>query len=190
MLRPHNAHPEIAMRSLSDHLSNYAAYHQDGRNIATHFVGIPAIVLAVAILLSRPVFAMLAGGVAVTPALLLLAAVTVFYLRLDVVFGVVMFVLIGLCVWVGNQVAAHSTASWLSVGIGLFVIGWIVQFVGHYYEGRKPAFVDDLVGLVVGPLFLVAETACAMGLRAPLRDEVVSRSRAMRAALGAKHAAA
>jgi uncharacterized membrane protein YGL010W len=47
MLRPHNAHPEIAMRSLSDHLSNYAAYHQDGRNIATHFVGIPAIVLAV-----------------------------------------------------------------------------------------------------------------------------------------------
>jgi uncharacterized membrane protein YGL010W len=36
----------------------------------------------------------------------------------------------------------------------------------------------------------VAETAFAMGLRAPLRDEVVSRSRAMRAALGAKHAAA
>ena len=55
------------MRTLSDHLSNYAAYHQDGRNIATHFVGIPAIVLAVAILLSRHVFAELAG-VAVTPA--------------------------------------------------------------------------------------------------------------------------
>ncbi|KAB0279091.1 Mpo1-like protein, partial [Klebsiella pneumoniae] len=55
------------MRTLSDHLSNYAAYHQDGRNIATHFVGIPAIVLAVAVLLSRPVLADL-SGVAVTPA--------------------------------------------------------------------------------------------------------------------------
>ncbi|WP_296225529.1 DUF962 domain-containing protein [Ralstonia sp. UBA689] len=177
------------MRTLSDHLANYAAYHQDGRNIATHFVGIPAIVLAVAILLSRPVLADLAG-VAVTPALLLLAAVTVFYLRLDVAFGVVMFMLIGLCVWAGNHVAAHSMVAWLSAGIGLFVIGWIIQFVGHYYEGRKPAFVDDLVGLVIGPLFLVAETAFAMGLRASLRDEVVSRSRAMRAALGGKHAAA
>lgn len=178
------------MRSLSDHLSNYAAYHQDGRNIATHFVGIPAIVLAVAILLSRPVFAELTGGIAVTPALLLLAAVTVFYLRLDAAFGVVMFLLIGACVWVGGHVAAHSMAAWLSVGVGLFVIGWIVQFVGHYYEGRKPAFVDDLAGLVIGPLFLVAETAFAMGLRAPLRDEVVSRARAMRASLGGKPVAA
>ena len=177
------------MRTLSDHLSNYAAYHQDGRNIATHFVGIPAIVLAVAVLLSRPVFAEL-SGVAVTPALIVLVLATLFYLSLDVVFGVVMFVLVGLCVWAGNHVATHSTAAWLSVGIGLFVIGWIVQFVGHYYEGRKPAFVDDLVGLVIGPLFLVAETAFAMGLRPKLRDEVVNRSRAMRAALSGKHAAA
>lgn len=177
------------MRTLSDHLSNYAAYHQDGRNIATHFIGIPAIVLAVAVLLSRPVFVEL-SGVAVTPALIVLALTTLFYLSLDVVFGVVMLVLVGLCVWAGNHVAAHSMSAWLSVGVGLFVIGWIIQFVGHYYEGRKPAFVDDLVGLVIGPLFLVAETAFAMGLRATLRDEVVNRSRAMRAALGAKHAAA
>ena len=177
------------MRTLSDHLSNYAAYHQDGRNIATHFVGIPAIVLAVAILLSRPVLADF-SGVAVTPALILLAAVTVFYLRLDAAFGVVMLALIGVCVWVGGHVAGHSTAAWLSAGLGLFVIGWIIQFVGHYYEGRKPAFVDDLAGLVIGPLFLVAETAFAMGLRATLHDEVVSRSRAMRAALAGKHVAA
>lgn len=188
MLRPHNP-AETIVRTLSDHLSSYAAYHQDGRNIATHFFGIPAIVVAVAVLLSRPVLGMLPGGVTVTPALLLLVAVTVFYLRLDVVFGLVMFVLIGLAVWVGNHVAAHSAAAWLSVGLGLFVIGWIVQFVGHYYEGRKPAFVDDLAGLVIGPLFLVAETAFAMGLRGALRDEVTSRARAMRAAPG-KHAAA
>ncbi|CAH0447822.1 hypothetical protein LMG10661_03895 [Ralstonia syzygii subsp. syzygii] len=88
MLRPHNP-AETIVRTLSDHLSSYAAYHQDGRNIATHFFGIPAIVVAVAVLLSRPVLGMLPGGVTVTPALLLLAAVTVFYLRLDVVFGLV-----------------------------------------------------------------------------------------------------
>ncbi|AGH86924.1 DUF962 domain-containing protein [Ralstonia nicotianae] len=178
------------MRTLSDHLSSYAAYHQDGRNIATHFFGIPAIVVAVAVLFSRPVLGLLPGGVAVTPALLLLVAVTVFYLRLDVVFGLAMLGLIGMAVWVGHHVAAHSTVAWLSVGLGLFVIGWIVQFVGHYYEGRKPAFVDDLAGLVIGPLFLLTETVFAMGLRGALRDEVASRARAMRAAAPGKHAAA
>ncbi|ALF90291.1 Hypothetical protein RRSL_00105 [Ralstonia solanacearum UW551] len=115
MLRPHNSVERI-MRTLSDHLSSYAAYHQDGRNIATHFFGIPAIVVAVAVLLSRPVLGMLPGGVPVTPAVLLLAMVTAFYLRLDVAFGLVMFVLLGLAVWVGHHVAAHSMAAWLSVG--------------------------------------------------------------------------
>ncbi len=28
----------------------------------------------------------------------------------------------------------------------MFVIGWAIQFVGHHYEGRKPAFVDDVTG--------------------------------------------
>jgi len=33
----------------------------------------------------------------------------------------------------------------------------MIQFVGHWYEGRKPAFVDDIIGLLVGPMFVVAE---------------------------------
>ena len=39
---------------LTQQLAKYAAYHRDRRNIATHFIGIPMIVLAVAVLLSRP----------------------------------------------------------------------------------------------------------------------------------------
>jgi uncharacterized membrane protein YGL010W len=45
------------MKSLVDHLSQYAAYHRDPRNIASHFIGIPLIVVAVAVLLSRPQWA-------------------------------------------------------------------------------------------------------------------------------------
>ena len=50
------------MKTLVDHLSQYASYHRDPRNIATHFVGIPLIVLAVTILLSRPGGSMLGCG--------------------------------------------------------------------------------------------------------------------------------
>ena len=49
------------------------------------------------------------------------------------------------------------------LGAILFVVGWFFQFVGHYWEGRKPAFVDDIVGLLVGPMFVVAEALFAAG---------------------------
>ena len=56
------------------------------------------------------------------------------------------------------------------------MIGWAIQFVGHVFEGRKPAFLDDLRGLLDGPLFLVAETAFALGLSPELREEVERRA--------------
>ena len=54
------------MKTLVDQLSNYAAYHRSQRNILTHLVGIPMIVLAIVALFSRPVW--MAGGIAVWPA--------------------------------------------------------------------------------------------------------------------------
>lgn len=154
------------MKTLTDQLAQYAAYHRDRRNIATHFVGIPMIVVAVATLLSRP--GVDVGGWLVTPALVVTGLTVVYYLLLDIRFGLAMAVAMAGSLWVGYTLAAQSTAVWLTGGIGLFVVGWVLQFIGHYYEGKKPAFVDDLVGLVIGPLFVMAEAAFAFGLR---RDE-------------------
>ena len=44
------------MKTLIDHLAQYAAYHRDPRHIHTHFVGVPMIMFAVVVLLSRPVW--------------------------------------------------------------------------------------------------------------------------------------
>ncbi|WP_194792345.1 DUF962 domain-containing protein [Pseudomonas sp. UFMG81] len=158
------------MKNLVEHLSQYAAYHRDPRNIATHFVGIPLIVLAVSILLSRPGWDV--AGFWLSPALLLATWSVWFYLRLDTRFGLVMGLLLGLCLWAGQALAQHSTGLWLSAGLGAFVVGWIIQFVGHAYEGRKPAFVDDLSGLIIGPLFVVAELAFMAGLCGELKKAV------------------
>lgn len=110
------------------------------------------------------------------PALLLALAAALFYLRLDLRFGVAMTALLALTVWGAAQLAAGTTAAWLGWGVGLFVVGWIIQFVGHYYEGRKPAFVDDLSGLIVGPLFVLAELAFLLGLRGDVQREVEERA--------------
>jgi uncharacterized membrane protein YGL010W len=162
------------MKSLIDHLSQYAAYHRDPRNIASHFVGIPLIVVAVAVLLSRPEWAV--AGLWISPAVLLALFSAWFYLRLELALGVLMTVLMGLSLWAGHVLATQSTLVWLSSGIGLFVVGWVIQFVGHYYERRKPAFVDDVSGLIVGPLFVVAELAFLLGLRHDLKQQIEERS--------------
>lgn len=161
------------MRNLTEQLTQYAAYHRDRRNILTHFVGIPMIVLAVAVLLARPVFAQW-GAVAVSPATVVTALAVLYYLKLDLRLGVFMAALMALSLWFAQAVGAQSTAMWLTVGIGLFVVGWVIQFVGHYYEGRKPAFVDDLVGLIIGPLFVVAEMGFLLGLRQQLQHDIES----------------
>ncbi|MCY1413974.1 hypothetical protein D9M71_294120 [compost metagenome] len=159
------------MKNLVEHLSQYAAYHRDPRNILTHFIGVPMIVLAVTVLLSRPGWSVL-GGAWVSPAAFAAMAAAWFYLRLDERYGVLMSILLGLCLWVGQICAEQSTLVWLSAGLGLFVVGWAIQFVGHYYEGRKPAFVDDVTGLIVGPLFVVAELGFLMGMRLELKQEI------------------
>jgi uncharacterized membrane protein YGL010W len=57
------------MKTLTEQLAGYAAYHRDRRNIATHLVGVPVIVFAVVVLMSRPTLGTV-GGVTVTPALI------------------------------------------------------------------------------------------------------------------------
>lgn len=162
------------MKSLETHLAQYAAYHRDPRNLATHFVGIPLIVVGVATLLSRPTWDM--AGLPLSPTVLVALGSALFYLRLDVRFGLVMTALFAAAAALGAKVAGEYTALWLGVGLGTFVGGWAIQFVGHAFEGRKPAFLDDLIGLLVGPLFLVAEVAFALGLRLDVRDAMKTTS--------------
>lgn len=161
------------MKTLTDHLSHYAAYHLDARNVATHVVGVPMIMLAVATLLARPVW--LVGGLPVSPAVLVSLACVLFYLRLDLRFGAVMAVWLAAFVTLAHGLAAQTTTLWLTAGIGLFVVGWAIQFLGHHFEGRKPAFVDDIVGLLIGPLFLAVKLAFALSWRLDLKAGIERR---------------
>ncbi|MEC5404033.1 Mpo1-like protein [Paraburkholderia sp. MPAMCS5] len=161
------------MRTLTQQLTQYAAYHRDRRNIATHFIGIPMIVLALAVLLSRPYFALSAPPLTLSPAWLLFVAATLYYLVLDVPLALMMALVSALCIAFGQWIAAQSTLIWLATGVGLFVIGWVFQFIGHVaYEHRKPAFVDDVIGLLIGPLFVLTEALFAVGWRPALREVI------------------
>lgn len=158
------------MTTLETALGAYAGYHRDRRNVATHIIGIPLIVLAVEILLSRPMLVNEHGWL--TPARGLMLLLLIYYFRLDVRFGLVMMALLSLGAWTGLLIAQETTGVWLGWGLGLFVVGWVIQFVGHAFEGRKPAFFDDIKSLAVGPLFVVAELAFMLGLRREVQARI------------------
>ncbi len=158
------------MRNAQQLLTQYAAYHRDRRNIATHFVGVPLIVFGVGVLLAgvRVVF----DDVPVTAAWLAFALATAWYLSRGFAVGLATSAGVGLLMLLAHPVAGSSVAAWLGWGVGSFAVGWVIQFVGHYYEGRKPAFVDDLIGLLVGPMFVVAEWMFMLGWNKPLLQAI------------------
>ena len=162
------------MRNATELMVQYAAYHRDPRNIASHFVGIPLIVLAIGILLGRSTFIL--GGWSLTPAWLAWALSTGWYLsRGNLVLGLAVSLANGALLALARPLAGGSVEQWLSWGLGTFALGWIIQFVGHHYEGRKPAFIDDLVGLLVGPMFVTGEVLFALGWGRPMLAEIEHR---------------
>ena len=75
--------------------------------------------------------------------------------------------------WLGRNSSPTRTLVLASSG---FVIGWLFQIVGHVvFERRKPAFLDDLAQLFIGPMFLTAKVLVALGCRRDLAD-LLSRS--------------
>ena len=162
------------MKTLLDQLSNYADYHRSERNITTHLIGVPMIVLALMVLLSRPTWVV--NDLALSPAVFIVAVLLLYYLRLHIAMGLIMSALLVSGLFLSAWVATLDDSIWLALGVGGFLLGWVIQFVGHYFEGRKPAFFDDVMGLAIGPLFVVAEVLFKLGLFSELAQEIENRS--------------
>lgn len=48
--------------------------------------------------------------------------------------------------------------------LALFIVGWILQFIGHAIEGNQPAFFRNPVYLLIGPLWIVRRALSFVGL--------------------------
>jgi uncharacterized membrane protein YGL010W len=74
--------------------------------------------------------------------------------------------------YLSEQVAQLPFVQSFTIFLVLFIGGWILQLVGHYFEGRKPALVDNFFQIFVAPLFLMAEVFFAFGWKPALRARV------------------
>ena len=170
------------MKTLEDQMSFYAAYHQDARNKATHFVGVPLIVFSLMIPLGW--LRVDVGGVTLSAALVVTCVLLLYYLLLDVPLALAMGAVFALMLWAAEPLAQASLGVSLAWFLLLFVGGWALQLWGHVYEGRKPALVDNLFQVFVAPIFLAAEVFFALGYKPRLHEAVQRRALEMRAQAG------
>ncbi len=159
------------LRPAIELLKHYAEYHRDRRNIVTHFLGVPMIVFGLGVFGAGVSFTL--GGVALTPAWLLFTVVAVWYLtRGHLGLGAATTVGVGLLMVLAHKVSGGSMGQWMAWWLGFLLVGWTFQFIGHYYEGRRPAFADDSVGLLVGPMFVALEMLAPTGLFKGLMEAI------------------
>jgi uncharacterized membrane protein YGL010W len=84
----------------------------------------------------------------------------VFYLWLSLPLALGMLGAIALMVWPLTLLGSRA----LIVSIAVFVAAWIGQFIGHIVEGRKPAFLEDVRSLLIGPVWLLADLYRRLGI--------------------------
>lgn len=179
------------MKSIEEQLARYKSVHLNQKNINTHFIGVPLIVFAVTLMLSTISFELAMDdliGITLTLhftlAMVIFAGVALYYLVLHRLLAIGMLVYILANLFTAQLLS--DTEGVLYIGISLFVIGWIIQFLGHYYEKAKPAFVDDLSQFLIGPLFLMAEVYFMRGFQSDLKNRITSLAIEKRRALEAK----
>ena len=137
---------DIPQRKVDTLLQHYGLSHTHPVNEVIHFVAIPAIMLSLNGLLF-----------AVHPALvlLLIAGSLVYYARLSWPFTLCMLLLSSLMLALVD--AMNAAGVLVQASVGIFVLAWIFQFIGHHLEGKKPSFFEDLQYLLVGPLFVLSK---------------------------------
>jgi len=157
MNTPDNTLPPADPRPVERWFANYSNDHRDATNQAIHVVCVPLILWSViALLWTIPVPAALGRDGAWAG--LAMAVAAIYYYQLSRALGLVMaFKLVAFGFLTHLLYAALGAANLLWLAIGVFVLAWIGQFIGHRYEGKKPSFFTDLVYLLIGPAWVMGK---------------------------------
>lgn len=158
---------------MSDHrtidrlLDEYGDSHRNPVNKAIHWVAVPTIVWTVVALLWSIPFPLAAdaGPMPLNWAVVTLVLAQVYWLRLSLTLGLGLLVYNALMILL--TVRIEATAPWplWQMAVAVFIVAWILQFIGHAIEGKRPSFFKDVQFLLIGPAWLLAFLYRGAGLK-------------------------
>jgi uncharacterized membrane protein YGL010W len=160
------------MKPFIEQAQTYASYHQKEVTRYTHFAGVPLIVLSLMILLGF-VQIIIPGILVSNLAWFATIALLIYYFLLNWKLALASTPILLFLLWIAHWFSEDGpTTLGMWTFIITFVVGWALQFYGHYLEGKRPAFIDNLSQTLIAPLFLVAELFFLAGYMKPLQTQI------------------
>jgi uncharacterized membrane protein YGL010W len=149
-------------------LAYYADAHRDRVNSVMHIIGNP--ILFVAVVLPFCLLPVSVFGVQTSAAPLLLIPALILWTAWDVAIGLAIVVTSIPLLFVASAIANHVGVLWVwIIAVGLFVLGWALQIVGHQlFEGKRPTLLDNPVQMLISPMFIFAKLFIRLGWRPDL----------------------
>ena len=140
------------MSVLTRLLESYEKSHQNPINEAIHIIAIPLIMFSIL---------GMTAAFDIFLEYLLVGIVFFYYLKLSKIAALLM--LVWLLIYLGLVVLLKPYI--IEISILLFAFGWILQFLGHFIEGKRPSFFEDLRYFLIGPLFVVQKVISKFGIK-------------------------
>lgn len=151
------------MKDAKYYLNKYGESHTHPTNILIHKIFVPLIMFSViGLLWAIPEPEFVSGIPLANFGMLLVVVSLVFYLSMGISIFVGMVFIVTPIVY-GN-ILLENYGYQLHLMLGIFVFSWIMQFVGHKIEGKKPSFLEDLLFLLVGPVWVFYPVYKKLGL--------------------------
>jgi uncharacterized membrane protein YGL010W len=152
------------MRTFNQWMTEYGVSHKNPTNQLIHKICVPLIMLSViGILWAIPTPTFFQDFSYLNWATIFVAFCLCFYLTLNFLMFVGMFILTAMMCWICQML--DNAGIVLPVSIAIFVVSWIAQFYGHKVEGKKPSFLKDLAFLLIGPLWVLRFLFAKIGIK-------------------------
>lgn len=147
-------------------LSEYRESHQNETNQLIHNIFVPLIFLsAIGILwdVKLPIEMDFLGNEPLNVAMVVGVFVFAYYLSLSFVVSVGIMAVI-----MAGMIACYlydgAISIWI-ISLVIFILSWVMQFIGHKIEGKKPSFFKDLEFFLVGPMWVLTKLYNKLGIK-------------------------
>ena len=152
-------------KNINDWVDSYAESHQNSTNKKIHWICVPLIMFSLLGLLSA-VKLFDVKGFEMNLCYVLIIFAWLFYLNLSLIISIGMFFIsvLQLLLIYYLEINLDNTLL-LYLYIGIFVVAWIGQFIGHKIEGQKPSFFEDLQFLLIGPAWIISFIYKKLGIK-------------------------
>ena len=144
------------MKTLDQWLSEYETSHRHPTNQKIHKLAVPSITFSLlGLLWCAPVPSLFSAISYLNWCTLFALFATLFYVRLSFKWALMMLLQVAfwfaLIFLVNNTIKENSWKFYSAI----FLVAWVLQFIGHKIEGKKPSFFKDLLFLLIGPIWVM-----------------------------------